>query len=46
LVTGNFFDLMQNISGISNESKIISGGTVLAGVCPYIRFEDVLVAGE
>ena len=46
LVTGNFFDLIQNISGISNESKIISGGTILAGVCPYIRFENVLVAGE
>lgn len=46
LVTGNFFDLVKNISGISNESMITSGGTVLAGICPYIRFENVQVAGR
>ncbi len=46
LVTGNFFELVKNISGISNKSKITSGGTVLAGVCPFIRFEDVQVAGK
>jgi predicted Zn-dependent protease len=46
LVADNFFDLIMNISGISNESKITSGGTVLAGVCPYIRFEEVQVAGK
>jgi len=46
LVTGNFFDLIKNISGISNKSVITSGGTVLAGVCPYIRFEDVQIAGK
>ena len=46
LVTGNFFELIKNISGISNEAKITSGGTVLAGVCPYIRFEDVQIAGK
>jgi PmbA protein len=46
LVAGNFFELMKNISGISNKSIITSGGTVLAGVCPYIRFEDVQIAGK
>ena len=46
LVAGNFFDLIQRISGISNVSEITSGGTILAGVCPYIRFEDVQVAGR
>ena len=46
LVAGNFFDLVKNISGISNESVITSGGTVLAGICPYIRFEDVQVTGR
>ncbi len=46
LVTGNFFDLMRDISGISNKAVITSGGTVLAGVCPYIRFENVQVAGK
>jgi len=35
-----------NISGISNKSNITSGGTVLAGVCPYVRFDDVQVAGK
>jgi len=46
LVTGNFFDLVKNISGISNESVVTSGGTVLAGICPYIRFENVQIAGK
>jgi predicted Zn-dependent protease len=46
LVTGNFFDLIKNISGISNKSVITSGGTILAGICPYIRFENVQIAGK
>jgi predicted Zn-dependent protease len=46
LIAGNFFDLIKNISGVSSESEITSGGTVLAGVCPYVRFEDVQVAGK
>lgn len=46
LVYGNFFELIKKISGISKESEITSGGSVLAGVCPYIRFEDVQVAGK
>jgi len=46
LIAGNFFELMRNISGISNKSNITSGGTVLAGVCPYVRFDDVQVAGK
>jgi len=46
LIAGNFFDLVKRISGISNKSVITSGGTILAGVCPYIRFEDVQVAGK
>jgi PmbA protein len=46
LVAGNFFELMKNISGISNKSVITSGGTVLAGICPYVRFENVQVAGR
>ncbi len=46
LVAGNIFDMIKNISGISNKSVITSGGTVLAGVCPYIRFENVQIAGK
>ncbi len=46
LVAGDFFEMIKNISGISNESMITSGGTILAGVCPHIRFEDVQVAGK
>ncbi len=46
LVYGNFFEMIKRISGISNESRITSGGSVLAGVCPYIRFENVQVAGK
>lgn len=46
LVAGNIFDMIKNVSGISNKSVITSGGTVLAGICPYIRFENVQVAGK
>jgi len=46
LVSGDFFELMKNITGISDESSITSGGTVLAGICPYMRFENVQVVGK
>jgi PmbA protein len=46
LVAGNIFDMVKNISGISNQSVVTSGGSVLAGVCPHIRFENVQVAGK
>jgi len=46
LVIGDFFELAKKISGISNKSEITSGGTILPGICPYIRFEDVQVAGK
>lgn len=46
LVAGNILDMIKNISGVSNQSVITSGGSVLAGICPYIRFENVQVAGK
>jgi len=46
LVTGNFLELMKNISAISKKSKITSGGSIFSGICPYVKFEDVLVAGD
>jgi PmbA protein len=45
LIAGNILDMIKNISGISDKSVITSGGSVLAGICPYIRFENVQVAG-
>ncbi|MFX1518322.1 MAG: TldD/PmbA family protein [Promethearchaeota archaeon] len=45
LVYGNFFDLIKNVSGVSRTAEITSGGSMLAGVCPYIRFENVNIAG-
>ncbi|OGI14751.1 hypothetical protein A3K63_02645 [Candidatus Micrarchaeota archaeon RBG_16_49_10] len=45
LVSGNLIEMMRGVSGLSDKSTITSGGTVLAGICPYIRFEDVQVAG-
>jgi predicted Zn-dependent protease len=46
LIIGNIFDMIQNIEGISDESVITSGSNILAGVCPYIAFRDVQVAGN
>jgi len=45
LVAGSILDMIKNISGISNKSVITSGGSVLAGICPYVKFENVQVAG-
>nr|MDO8098090.1 TldD/PmbA family protein [Candidatus Njordarchaeota archaeon] len=46
LVAGKVFDLMKNISGISNSARIESGATAFSVVAPYIRFENVTVAGK
>ena len=46
LVSGDFFELINNISGISNKAEIISGATAFSCVSPYVRFEDVQVAGK
>ncbi len=46
LIIGNIFDMIKKIDAISDRSVITSGGNVLAGVCPYISFKDVQVAGK
>nr|MDO8133250.1 TldD/PmbA family protein [Candidatus Njordarchaeum guaymaensis] len=46
MVAGKVFDLMKNISGISNSAEIESGATAFTIVAPYIRFENVTVAGK
>ncbi len=46
LVIGNIFDMIKRIDGVSDESVICSGANVFAGICPYISFEDVQVAGK
>ena len=46
LVTGDMFEMIKNINTISNESIVCSGGTILAGVCPYISFDNVQVVGK
>lgn len=46
LVSGSVFDLIKNISGISDRAEIVSGQTAFCCITPYIRFKDVQVAGE
>ncbi|NCS70735.1 MAG: hypothetical protein GW780_01050, partial [Candidatus Aenigmarchaeota archaeon] len=46
LVIGNIFDMIQKIESISDKSEITSASNVLAGVCPYISFRDVQIAGK
>lgn len=46
LVAGKVFDLIKNISCISNSAKIESGTTAFSIVSPHIRFENVQVAGK
>jgi len=46
MVAGKVFDLIKNISGISNIPQIESGATAFSCFMPYIRFENVQVAGK
>jgi predicted Zn-dependent protease len=46
LIIGNVFDMIKRIDCITDKSVICSGGTVFAGVCPYVSFEDVQIAGK
>jgi PmbA protein len=46
MVAGKVFDIIKSISGISNLPQIESGATAFSCVSPYIRFENVQVAGQ
>ena len=46
LVAGKVFDLIKNISCISNSASIESGATAFSIVSPHIRFENLQVAGK
>ncbi len=46
MVSGKVFDMIKNISGISNQQFMESGATAFSCVSPYIRFEDVQVVGK
>lgn len=46
LVSGNVFDLIKKVTGLSNTAEITSGQTAFSCISPYIRFKDVQVAGD
>jgi predicted Zn-dependent protease len=46
MISGKVFDMIKNISGISNQQFMESGATAFSCISPYIRFEDVQVAGK
>jgi PmbA protein len=46
MVSGKVFDMIKNISGISNQQHMESGATAFSCISPYIRFEDVQVVGK
>jgi predicted Zn-dependent protease len=46
MVSGKVFDMIKNISGISNQQLVESGATAFSCISPYIRFEDVQVVGK
>ncbi len=46
MVSGKVFNMIKNISGISNWQFMESGGTAFSCISPYIRFEDVQVVGK
>jgi predicted Zn-dependent protease len=43
-LTGTALDLIQSISGISDNSEVVSG-SAFGCVAPYIRFENVQISG-
>jgi len=46
MVSGKALDMIKNISGISNQQFVESGATAFSCITPYIRFENVQVAGK
>jgi PmbA protein len=46
MVSGKALDMIKNISGISNQQFIESGATAFSCIAPYIRFEEVQIAGK
>jgi predicted Zn-dependent protease len=46
MISGKVFDMIKNISGISNQQFIESGATAFSCISPYIRFEEVQVVGK
>jgi len=46
MVSGRVFDMIKNISGISNQQFMETGATAFSCISPYIRFEDVQVVGK
>lgn len=46
MVSGKAFEMIKNISGISNQQFIESGATAFSCISPYIRFENVQVVGK
>jgi PmbA protein len=46
MVSGKVFNMIKNISGISNQQFMESGATAFSCISPYIRFEDVQVVGK
>ncbi|MFH0711368.1 MAG: TldD/PmbA family protein [Candidatus Aenigmatarchaeota archaeon] len=46
LISGNIFDMLKNVSGISKDPEIVSGASSFSGIMPFVRFENVQVAGK
>ncbi len=46
LVSGNVFTIIKNITGISKEAEIATGGTAFSCISPYLQFKDVQIAGD
>jgi PmbA protein len=46
MVSGKVFDMIKNISEVSNQQFIESGATAFSCISPYIRFEDTQVVGK
>ncbi len=46
LISGDVFTMIRNITGISEDAEIASGGTAFSCISPHLRFKDVQIAGE
>lgn len=46
IISGNILKILNKVSGISKQIDIVSGSTSFSGIMPYVRFEDVQVAGK
>lgn len=46
IVSGNVFEVIKSITGISKQPEVTSGQTAFSCISPYLRFKGIQIAGD